>query len=115
MIRRGKEAKWLSSSTTSLRSWTVIHDIELNNIDIGTLPGLESKGSAIKAQNALTGPLEKPLMIVPRELILSLQSVQLHAKSDRHLRDVLDASGDFGRVRYDGNRLALIMAETQTT
>lgn len=40
----------------------------------------------------------EPLLVVPKELIISRQNIELLAKSDRHLREVLEATGDFGRV-----------------
>lgn len=38
-------------------------------------------------------------MVVPRELILSRENIDVFAKSDQHLKEVLDSLGDFGRVR----------------
>jgi hypothetical protein len=38
------------------------------------------------------------LLQIPSDLIISLETVQNHAKSDPYLRDVLEAIGDFGRV-----------------
>lgn len=97
MIRRGKAQGWLSLPSSSLRSWAVVNELQLRGVEIGHLPGHENKGAAIRAQQDLSA--EQSLMVVPHELILSLEAVQLHAKSDRHLRDVLDSTGDFARVR----------------
>lgn len=41
------------------------------------------------------------LIRVPSEMALSLESVGNYAKSDRYLREVLEAVGDFGRVCFD--------------
>lgn len=61
------------------------------------------KGSAIVATEAKSSSDNdlKPeiLLRIPNTLVLSLEAVQNHAKSDHHLRDVLGAVGDFGRVR----------------
>ena len=38
------------------------------------------------------------LLSVPSDMVLSLESVHNYAKSDRYLREVLEAVGDFGRV-----------------
>lgn len=38
------------------------------------------------------------LMSVPHDLVLSLELVETCAKSDRYLKEVLDATGEYGRV-----------------
>lgn len=45
------------------------------------------------------GSSREPLLVVPKELIISRANIELLARSDRHLREVLEAIGDFGRVR----------------
>ena len=40
-----------------------------------------------------------PLITVPNDCILSLENIWLFAKSDRHLREVLEALGGFSKVR----------------
>ena len=40
----------------------------------------------------------KILLTVPKDLVLSQSLVEEHAKSDRHLREILEAVGDFGKV-----------------
>ena len=97
MIRRGKTRGWLSLPTTSLRNWAGLHEVQLNGAEIGPLAGHEEKGAAIRVAECL--PAERPLMVVPHDLILSLEAVQLQVKSDRHLKGVLEATGDFARVR----------------
>jgi len=73
--------------------------VVLDEVSVGPLPGLEHRGSTVIAKRNMTGGDENPLMVVPRDLVLSLENVQDHAKSDKHLRAVLDALGDHGRVR----------------
>jgi hypothetical protein len=42
---------------------------------------------------------EAPILLgIPSDLILSLETVHNYAKSDRYLREVLEAVGHFGRV-----------------
>jgi hypothetical protein len=40
----------------------------------------------------------EPLLVVPKDLIISRENIELLAKADRHLRELLEALGDFGRV-----------------
>ncbi|KAJ5283371.1 hypothetical protein N7505_001351 [Penicillium chrysogenum] len=60
------------------------------------------KGSALIATEAQMSSENdakpKILLQVPSELVLSLETVQNHAKTDRYLRDVLENIGDFGRT-----------------
>jgi uncharacterized membrane protein YidH (DUF202 family) len=60
------------------------------------------KGSAIVATEAKssneTDTKPEILLQIPRDLVLSLETVHNYAKSDRYLREVLEAIGDFGRV-----------------
>lgn len=99
MFRRGKTQGWLELPTSSLRDWAAINNVELNGVDFGPIPGFDERGSAVKASRSRDSSSQEPLIVVPRELILSCESVQVFAKSDRHLREVLEAVGDFGRVR----------------
>ena len=50
------------------------------------------------AETSLSSVDESPLVMVPRDLILSVESVHEHAKCDVHFREVLEALGSFGRV-----------------
>ena len=65
------------------------------------MPGLEDRGSTVIADRDLTGEIENPLITVPKELIISRENIDIFAKADRHLKEVLDAVGDFGRVSVD--------------
>ena len=76
----------------------MFHGAAFNQVKIGPLPGFENRGSAVIATHQLPDGHVEPLLVVPKELIISRQNIDLLAKSDRHLRDVLDAIGDFGRV-----------------
>jgi hypothetical protein len=38
------------------------------------------------------------MLVVPKELIISRQNIELLAKADHHLREILEALGEFGRV-----------------
>jgi hypothetical protein len=97
-------------SIESLPAWARLNGIEFPGVAFDRFPhsegGTLNKGTSVivkeeKSSAGLTGDQSFPLMLirVPPDLILSLQSVKSYAKSDRYLREVLEAVGDFGRVR----------------
>ena len=77
-------------------AWAKLNNIELNGVVVSTLQG--SKGSGVVATQDLSED-NAILMTVPQELLLSIDSVWTIAKSDRHLRAVLEAVGDYARVQ----------------
>ena len=80
-------------SPTRLSTWVQLNEITLHGVSISQ----RDHGCAVTAVESLTA--KKPLLMkVPKGLILSQQAVSLHAKSDHHLREVLDATDDFAKV-----------------
>ena len=67
----------------------------LNGVAISSLDN--GKGSGIVATKDL-GKESVTLITVPRDMILSLETIWDYAKSDHHLHDILEAVGEFGRV-----------------
>jgi hypothetical protein len=112
MIRRGRTEGWLKRPVEALPAWAEFNGVTFNSIKIGPLPGFEYRGSTVIAERHLAAGNEEPLMVVPKELILSRQNIDLFAKSDQHLKQVLNALGDFGRVRncFPRSRLFLTIA-----
>ena len=98
MIRRGRAEGWLRQPIEVLPRWATFHGVAFNGVKIGPLPGFEERGSTVIADHDLEGGKVQPLLVVPKELIISRQNIELLAKSDHHLREVLEAIGDFGRV-----------------
>ncbi|KAK7529574.1 uncharacterized protein J3D65DRAFT_642437 [Phyllosticta citribraziliensis] len=96
LIRRGRQEGWLTLPITALKPWADLNGLAFNNVSVGPLPGLEHRGSAVVAERDLLGDNNDPLMAIPRDLVLSLEGVRLHAKSDKHLRQLLEVLGDFG-------------------
>ncbi|GAB1193592.1 hypothetical protein APSETT444_002813 [Aspergillus pseudonomiae] len=93
----------------TLSAWTRLNGISVDGVTFRKLRTEEGidKGCAIVAtgekgnQSSETGESDaEALLRVPSDLILSLRLVENHAKSDRYLREVLDAVGDFGRITY---------------
>jgi hypothetical protein len=100
MIRRGRQEGWLKASIDALPTWATFHGVKLNGVKIGPLPGFEERGSTVIAVRELQGGCVAPLLVVPKDLIVSRVNIELFARSDRHLREVLEATGDLGRVRW---------------
>lgn len=98
MIRDGKQQGWLSLPIETLPVWAAFNSVAFDGVNIGPLPGKEDCGSTVIAKRSLRGGHERPLMTIPRELILSLDRVHEHAKSDYDFRAVLDGLDEFGRV-----------------
>jgi hypothetical protein len=90
---RGKSERWIQEPVTQLKDWAVLNDASFNGVrcaDAG-----EGRGSGLFATRDLKGGEEAPLLTVPRDLVLSLETVKLAAKSDKDLRELLEALGDF--------------------
>jgi hypothetical protein len=98
MIRDGKQQGWLSLPVDTLPVWAAFNSVAFDGVNIGPLPGKEDRGSTVIAKRSLKGGHEPPLMTIPRDLILSLDRIHEHAKSDSDFRAVLDGLDEFGRV-----------------
>lgn len=79
----------------ALPAWAELNNVEFHGVKISSLP--DSKGSRVvaTAEHTEEGAI---LMRIPQELVLSLEKVWIYAKSDHHLREVLEATGDYARV-----------------
>lgn len=97
MIRRGKSEAWLQLPQAAISSWATLNDVSFDRSVPGSVPG---RGGALLAKENLDAEedMSNLLLTVPKDLILSLERVQDHAKVDRDFREVLDSLGDFGRV-----------------
>lgn len=97
MIRRGKAEGWLSADPAALKRLTTSFGVNFGPCDV---VHIEGKGAALVSSETLANDCadEKLLLSVPRDLVLSKENVLLQAKSDRHLRQVLEAAGDWGMV-----------------
>ena len=98
MIRRGRREGWLDNPIEELPAWAEFHGVTFNGVRIGPMPGLEDRGSTVIAKRDVSSDEEGPLMVIPRELFLSHQNIDLFAKSDLHLKEVIEATGEFGCV-----------------
>lgn len=94
----------------ALSAWTRFNGVSFDGIEVRRLrteDGVD-KGSAViatrsrpaKTRELGNDDVNEPeiLMHIPADLVLSLSLVETYAKSDRYLREVLDAAGEFGKV-----------------
>jgi hypothetical protein len=86
----------------SLLTWTKLNNITVKGVTFKKIQsdGID-KGSAIVAteENSQGEDASSDYLIrVPSDMVLSQQLVENHAKADRHLKEVLEAVGEFGRV-----------------
>ncbi|KAF2502253.1 SET domain-containing protein [Lophium mytilinum] len=98
MIRRGRLQGWLRRPISEFRPWAEFNGVSFNGIKIGPLPGFEDRGSTIIAERELAAGKGPSLVVVPTDLILSLEGVNVSAKADQQLKELLDSLGQFGRT-----------------
>lgn len=78
-----------------LAIWARLNNVELNGVKITALQKNRGSGLVTTAQRSIDNPL---LMRIPNDLVLSLENVWTYAKSDKHLLQVLEATGGYSRV-----------------
>ncbi|OAL44570.1 SET domain-containing protein [Pyrenochaeta sp. DS3sAY3a] len=98
MIKRGRTEGWLKQPIEALPRWATFHGVAFNGVKVGPLPGFEDRGSTVIAQHDLGDGIVEPLLVIPKELIISRQNIELFAKSDRQLHELLESLEDFGRT-----------------
>ena len=77
-----------------LPAWAKLNQIEFDGISASELPG-KGYGLTVTAKRCEENAI---LVTVPKDLILSYENVWILAKADKHLREILHAVGDYGRV-----------------
>ncbi|KAL8896915.1 MAG: hypothetical protein Q9207_007478 [Kuettlingeria erythrocarpa] len=97
--------------STALQTWAGLNDVHLNGVRIGQTSNDRGLG-VIATTESLEGPAI--LMIVPSHLILSLENVWIHAKSDPHLKEVLDAVGEYSQTARGAILIFLLMQITHS-
>jgi hypothetical protein len=82
---------------SSFKTWCQVNGITFDGVRVGR-SRFDGGGEGVLAERDLTGGNDGPLMTVPRDMILSRERVELQAKSDKWLREVLDATGEYAKV-----------------
>lgn len=92
----------------SLPTWLRLNGVLADGVEVQNLSSLEKngdKGNGIVAvqdkSSEQSDALPKILLQIPSDLLLSLDAVHNYSKSDGHLREVLEAVGNFGRVCFE--------------
>ncbi|KAJ5682536.1 hypothetical protein N7462_005701 [Penicillium macrosclerotiorum] len=105
----------------SLPAWLRLNGVTTNGVAVQGIgsPGKETdKGNSIVATDVKTSKESdtspEVLLRVPSDLVLSLDTVHDHSKSDRHLHDVLEAVGDFGRTTRGAIMIFLLVQLTHS-
>ncbi|KAI9813404.1 MAG: hypothetical protein M1827_004078 [Pycnora praestabilis] len=104
--------KRLTLPIGNLSAWAKLNNVVYHGVRVEHLQnGSIDKGSAVIAVRDVPAATEaqEPLMIIPRETVLSLEAVERYAKYDRHLKEVLQAAGEYAWV------LKIIFAEGRTS
>ncbi|KAI9830133.1 MAG: hypothetical protein M1819_005810 [Sarea resinae] len=105
----GQRRGWLSLPITTLKLWAALNGISFNGVEVEPLP---NKGLAVVAKQELPDDSDTPLMIIPQDMVLSVEGVQRFAKADKYLREVLDATGEYGRTARGAILIFLLMQVT---
>ncbi|KAL8811871.1 MAG: hypothetical protein Q9200_001459 [Gallowayella weberi] len=93
----------------ALQAWTDLNGIESKGITINQTSN--GRGLGLIATKH-TSDDKTPLTTVPAHLVLSLENVWIHAKSDRHLQEVLEVVGDYSRSARGAILIFLLMQIT---
>jgi hypothetical protein len=83
---------------SQLPSWAIINGVQFRGVGVRSV---ESKGSGLVATKNFDLATDETVLAIPRDLILSHESVRSAANSDKWLKEVLDAVGDFAMASYD--------------
>ncbi|PNS20914.1 L10-interacting MYB domain-containing protein [Sphaceloma murrayae] len=99
MIEQGKAQGWLNLAPEALQPWAALNNVELHHVKVSVDPQHPERGAGVFADRDTTSPEDghTVLMTVPRDLILSKDLVEQHAKVDKALRAILDDLGEFGQ------------------
>ncbi|KAJ5618884.1 hypothetical protein N7510_002868 [Penicillium lagena] len=101
----------------SLPAWLRFNGIKANGVAFQKV--VSARGSGIVAtqdQMSSDNETEPPILLeIPSDLILSLETVHNYAKSDRYLREVLEAVGHFGRTARGAIMIFLLVQITHSS
>ncbi|KAF4552631.1 Hypothetical protein D9617_9g024200 [Elsinoe fawcettii] len=100
MIREGKEEGWLRLPPEALAPWAALSNIQLHDVRVSVDPAHPERGAGVFAQKSISNSddTHATLMTVPRDLILSKERIEEHAKVDKDFRELLNTLGEFGKT-----------------
>jgi hypothetical protein len=82
-------------SVRALRAWAELNGIKLNGVTVEDLEN--GQGAGLVASRDIQEE-DTVFVSVPKELVLSKDLVWEYARSDPHLRQVLEAMDDYAKV-----------------
>ena len=83
------------TSIDNLPQWVESYGVELNKVSISKLG--HSCGCGIFADTVIQQPA-RPFIVVPPELVINVDRVWDCSRKDLHLREILEANGEFAKV-----------------
>ncbi|KAI9678009.1 MAG: hypothetical protein M1817_005953 [Caeruleum heppii] len=102
--------------STALSSWASFNAVLYDGVSIQHPgDGPNARGFAAIADRDIQDMDDKPLMTVPKDLILSAHAVQMNAKADGHLRELLDVTAELGQTARGAILLYLLLQITITS
>ena len=81
----------------TLPTWAKLNGVDFNGVAVVSFGNSRGSGLVGTAQSKDEASV---LMTVPKDLVLSLENVWIYAKSDEHLKEALEAVGEYARVLY---------------
>ncbi|MCJ1472558.1 hypothetical protein MMC13_001207 [Lambiella insularis] len=93
----------------SIIPWSILNNVDMNGVTITASP--TRKGSGIVVTKDISAE-DCVLIRVPRELVLSLETIWEFAKCDHHLSSILTAVEDFGRTARGAILIFLLVQNT---
>ena len=84
-------------SFESIPEWAKAHGVKLNGVSISKSES--GYGWGVVATTVSTEPRHQ-FIVVPPELIINIDLIWRCSGTDPHLREILEANGDFAKVHY---------------
>ncbi len=88
----------------TLPAWAKLNHVGFNGVEVVSLPGTRGSGLVVTTPRNTENCM---LVKVPKDLVLSLENVWIFAKSDKHLKEVLESVSEYAMVLYLVPSLAL--------
>jgi hypothetical protein len=97
LVQQGKAEGWLQADTATIRSWLRHSGVKFGAIEPKIIDG---RGTALVASEDLQAfsPASQEILTIPKEMVLSIETVHSHALLDQDLKQVVESLGDWGRV-----------------
>jgi hypothetical protein len=97
LIQQGKQEGWLQADLGTIHAWLRHNGVKFEAVEPRVIDG---RGTALVANEDIESfsPLSREILTIPKELVLSSETVNNHALFDQDLRQAIESLGDWGRV-----------------